>query len=54
MLCLQELKSWLRKRPAEVYPKSSMGEAINYTLNHWEALNIYTRDGNLAIDYNIV
>jgi len=26
---------------------------INYSLNQWEALNIYTCDGNLAIDNNI-
>ena len=53
MPCLQELKSWLEKQRAEVLPKSPMAEAINYTLNQWEALNIYTCDGNLAIDNNI-
>ncbi len=51
--CLQELKSWLEKQRAEVLPKSPMAEAINYTLNQWEALNIYTCDGNLAIDNSI-
>ena len=51
--CLQELKSWLEKQRAEVLPKSPMAEAINYTLNQWEALNIYTCDGNLAIENNI-
>ena len=30
-----------------------MGEAINYSLNHWEAFNFYTRDRSLAIDNNI-
>ena len=30
-----------------------MAEAINYSLNQWEALKIYTCDGNLAIDNNI-
>ena len=53
MPCLQELKSWLEKQRAEVLPKNPMAEAINYTLNQWEALNIYTCDGNLAIDNNI-
>ena len=30
-----------------------MAEAINYTLNHWEALNTYPCGGDLAIDNNI-
>mgnify|MGYP006273589563 CR=1 FL=1 len=51
--CLQELKSWLEKQRVEVLPKSPMAEAINYSLNQWEALKIYTCDGNLAIDNNI-
>ncbi len=51
--CLQELKSWLEKQRAEVLPKSPIAVAINYSLNQWEALNIYTYDGNLAIDNNI-
>ena len=41
------------KKRAEVLPKSPMAEGINYTLNHWEALNTYTCDGNLAIENNI-
>ena len=38
--CLQELKSWLEKQRVEVLPKSPMAEAINYSLNQWEALKI--------------
>jgi len=29
-----------------------MGEAITYALNQWEALCVYTTDGDLAIDNN--
>ena len=29
-----------------------MGQAITYALNQWEALCIYTTDGDLAIDNN--
>ena len=43
----------LVNRMAEILPKSPMAEGINYTLNHWEALNTYTCDGNLAIENNI-
>jgi len=53
VIFLIKSKSWLEKHRAEVLPKNPMAEAINYTLNQWEALNIYTCDGNLAID-NII
>ncbi len=29
-----------------------MGEAIQYTLNHWESLCLYTTDGDIPIDNN--
>ena len=49
---LEAMKSWLEKQRDDVLPKSPMGEAITYTVNQWSALNVYTRDGNLAIDNN--
>ncbi len=30
-----------------------MGEAIGYTLNQWDALNVYLTDGRLSIDNNV-
>ena len=50
--CLTEFGSLLEKERVEVLLKISLAKAINYTLNHWEALNTYTRDGNLASDNN--
>jgi transposase len=35
-----------------VLPKSPMGQAITYALNQWDALMVYTTDGDLAIDNN--
>lgn len=35
-------------------PKSPLGMALQYTLNRWDKLNIYTSDGNLTIDNNLV
>jgi hypothetical protein len=53
---LQQFKSWLQSQQAErggpVLPKSPMGQAITYTLNQWDALCVYTTDGDLAIDNN--
>lgn len=53
---LEQFKAWLQSVQAEhggpVLPKSPMGQAITYALNQWEALCVYTTDGDLAIDNN--
>ena len=53
---LAEFKTWLASQRAEhggpVLPQSPMGKAIQYSLNQWDALCIYTTDGRLAIDNN--
>ena len=35
-------------------PKSPLGMALQYTLARWDKLNVYTSDGNLRIDNNLV
>ena len=54
---LAHYKQWLESCQAahggSVLPKSPMGQAIAYTLNQWEALCVYTTDGELAIDNNV-
>ena len=54
---LEEMKKWLqslrRENGGHVLPKSPMGEAIGYTLNQWDALNVYLTDGRLSIDNNV-
>lgn len=53
---LNQFKTWLESQQAArggpVLPKSPMGQAITYALNQWDALCVYTTDGNLAIDNN--
>lgn len=53
---LEQFKTWLRSQQIErggpVLPRSPMGQAITYALNQWEALCVYTTDGDLAIDNN--
>lgn len=53
---LAQFRQWLQSQPAErggsVLPKSPLGQAIQYTLNQWEALCVYATDGRLAIDNN--
>jgi transposase len=54
---LDEFKTWLEAQQVtnggQVLPKSPMGEAITYALNQWEALKVYTTDGDLNIDNNV-
>ena len=51
-----QFKSWLQQQQAQsggsVLPKSAMGGAILYALNQWDALCVYTTDGDLSIDNN--
>jgi len=54
---LEQFKVWLESQQAArggpVLPKSPMGQAIVYALNQWDALCVYTTDGDLAIDNNV-
>ena len=49
---LAALKEWLDHAVVAALPKSPLGEAVTYTRNLWSALNVYVRDGDLAIDNN--
>jgi len=53
---LKEFRAWLESRQAAhggpVLPKSPMGQAITYAFNQWDALCVYTTDGDLDIDNN--
>lgn len=53
---LDQFKAWLESQQAHrggpVLPKSPMGQAITYAFNQWDALRVYTTDGDLAIDNN--
>jgi hypothetical protein len=48
---LKEFHVWLQGQKRAL-PQSAFGEAINYTLNHWESLCVYTTDGDIPIDNN--
>lgn len=49
---IQGIKDWLIQQHATVLPKSPIGDAIGYALNHWTALTRYLDDGDLDIDNN--
>ena len=53
---LGQFHAWLKSQQVAhggpVLPKSPMGQAITYALNQWDALCVYTTDGDLDIDNN--
>ena len=49
---LKEIDAWLLQEKDRALPKSPIGEAIGYALNHWQALERYTEAGWLSIDNN--
>ena len=49
---LIRFKAWLDKQ--SVPPQTLLGKAVGYTLSQWPRLIVYTEDGRLNIDNNIV
>lgn len=49
---LAEIKTWLDRERDVVLPRSPMAAAMTYTLNQWDALSVYVREGFLNIDNN--
>ncbi len=49
---LQKIKAWLDAQNKLVLPRSAMALAMQYMLNQWDALCVYTTAGMLNIDNN--
>lgn len=54
MPILKALGEWMTKEYPSLLPKSAIGVAINYCLQRWQKLSLYTTDGKLEIDNNLV
>jgi transposase len=52
---MQELHQWFENQFEEkkIEPNSSLGEAITYMLNHWQALTLFLRKPGAPLDNNI-
>ncbi|MGL1751816.1 IS66 family transposase, partial [Vibrio parahaemolyticus] len=50
---LAQLKDLLDAQVIACLPQSPLAAAIKYSLNHWQALNVFTTDGDLTIDNNL-
>lgn len=53
LLEVAALRHWLDQQQPSVLPKSLIGHAIQYALNHWAALTRFLDHGFLAIDNNV-
>jgi transposase len=53
MSLLDDLHEWLLTQRRRLSGKSTLGKAMQYALNRWEALARYLEDGRLPIDNNL-
>lgn len=44
---------WLEGIQSKALPKSALGKAVNYALNHRNGLSVFLQDGNIALSNNI-
>jgi transposase len=51
---LEHLGKWMKEAYTQVTPKSSIGKALTYSIERWEALSLYAANGMLRIDNNPV
>jgi transposase len=51
---LAQLKQWMQDNIMHVTPQSPIGKAITYSLARWDKLCLYTTNGTILIDNNLV
>lgn len=51
---LEEIRHELEDTVMTVLPKTSLGDAIAYSMNHWPALERYVEHGEAEIDNNLI
>lgn len=51
---LKETEQWMKEEYPKVTPGSPIGKAINYSLSRWDRFTLYTSDGKLEIDNNLI
>jgi transposase len=47
---VEAYSTWLKQQRSRTLPKSLLGQAIAYSLNQWEKLTAFLKDGRLEID----
>ena len=49
---VEAYSAWLRQQRSRTLPRSLVGQAIAYSLNQWDKLTAFLKDGRLEIDNN--
>jgi transposase len=49
---LEDMHEWLNEQLRSLRPKSAITGAVRYALKNWDALSLFTTDGNIPIDNN--
>lgn len=50
---LERMKKWIDEHSLTALPSSSFGKALTYSLNNWDSLNVFLKDGDIRIDNNL-
>jgi len=50
---LDKIETYLTELAPTALPKTTLGKAVTYARNQWDALRCYTEDGRLTIDNNV-
>ena len=51
---LAALGEWMKQQYVHILPKSAISKALGYSIERWEKLSLYTKNGMLNIDNNPV
>lgn len=51
---MEQLKAHLASMVSQLFSQSTLTDAINYALNHWEGLTMFLSDGRVEVDSNTV
>lgn len=51
---LEALGRWMKEQYIHTLPKTAIGKALAYSIQRWERLSLYTKNGMLSIDNNPV
>jgi transposase len=54
IVILERMGDWIKEQLIQVLPKSPIGTALAYSSTRWKMLSLYTKDGKLEIDNNLV
>jgi transposase len=54
IVILEEMKGKMLELSPTLLPKSDLRIAINYAINNWNELMVFTKNGNIEIDNNLV